>query len=68
MYKYLGVELHAGVPFRQFRARMLASATRAANAVSGMGMLSGKLPVPLGDQVYKAMVRRGRTRSACRHR
>ena len=55
--KYLGVELHAGVPFRQFRARMLASATRAANAVSGMGMLSGKLPVPLGDQVYKAMVR-----------
>ena len=36
---------------------MLASATRAANAVSGMGMHSGKLPVPLGDQVYKAMVR-----------
>jgi hypothetical protein len=55
--KYLGVELHAGVPFRQFRARTLTSVTRAANALSGMGMYSGKLPVPLGDQVYKAMVR-----------
>ena len=56
-YKYLGVELHAGVPFKQFRLRTEAKATRAANAVSAMGMWSGKLPATLGDQVYKAMVR-----------
>jgi len=56
-YKYLGVELHAGLPFKQFRSRAEASATRAANAVSAMGMWSGKLPATLGDQVYKAMVR-----------
>jgi hypothetical protein len=57
MYKYLGVELHGGVPFTVFRKRMLLSAQRASNAVSGMGLYSGKLGVPLGDQVYKAMVR-----------
>jgi len=56
-YKYLGVELHNGKPFRLFRLRILQSATRASHAVSGMGMYSGKLPVPLGDQVYCAMVR-----------
>ena len=56
-YKYLGVELHSGVPFRMFRARMIASATRASNAVSAMGMYSGKLSVPLGVQVDQAMVR-----------
>ena len=56
-YKYLGVELHAGVPFRLFTARAEASASRAANAVSAMGMWSGKLPATLGDRVYKAMVR-----------
>jgi len=57
VYKYLGIELHAGVPFRQYRHRAAQSATRAAYAVSGMGMYSGKLGVPLGLQVYKAMVR-----------
>jgi hypothetical protein len=57
VYKYLGVELHAGVPFSQFRARMLQSATRAAFSVAGLGMHSGKLPVPLGTQVYTALVR-----------
>jgi hypothetical protein len=56
-YKYLGVELHNGVPFRMFRKRMLASATRAGHQVAGMGMYSGKLSVPLGVQVYKALVR-----------
>lgn len=56
-YKYLGIELHAGVPFKMFKKRMLISAARAGNAVSGLGMYSGKLPVPLGDQVYKALVR-----------
>ncbi len=57
MYKYLGVELHCGVAFKQYRKRALLSASRAANAVSGMGMHSGKLGVPLSVQVYKAMVR-----------
>jgi hypothetical protein len=56
-YKYLGIELHCGVAFKQYRKRALLSAQRAANAVSGMGMYSGKLGVPLGVQVYKAMVR-----------
>jgi hypothetical protein len=57
VYKYLGIELHCGVAFKQYRKRALLSAQRAANAVSGMGMYSGKLGVPLGVQVYKAMVR-----------
>jgi hypothetical protein len=57
VYKYLGIELHCGVAFKQYRKRALLSAQRAANAVSGMGMHSGKLGVPLGVQVYKAMVR-----------
>ena len=56
-YKYLGIELHSGVPFRRFRARALLAAKRAAGAVAGMGMFSGKLSVPLGLQVYKALVR-----------
>jgi len=56
-YKYLGIELHCGVAFKQYRKRALLSAQRAANAVGGMGMYSGKLGVPLGVQVYKAMVR-----------
>lgn len=56
-YKYLGVELHNGIPFRQFRKRKLASATRAGHQVAGMGMYSGKLSVPLGIQVYQALVR-----------
>ncbi|MDR3738882.1 MAG: reverse transcriptase family protein, partial [Terracidiphilus sp.] len=56
-YKYLGVELHAGVPFKQFWTRTEAKAKRAANAVSAMGMWSGKLPAPVGVQVYEAMVR-----------
>lgn len=56
-YKYLGLELHCGVAFKQYRKRALLSAHRAANAVSAMGLYSGKLGVPLGVQVYKAMVR-----------
>ena len=58
-YKYLGVELSNGVglPFREFRKRMLTSATRAGYQVAGMGMYTGKLSVPLGVQVYKALVR-----------
>jgi hypothetical protein len=56
-YKYLGIELHCGVAFKQYRKRALLSAQRAANTVGGMGMYSGKLGVPLGVQVYKAMVR-----------
>lgn len=58
-YKYLGVELHSdrSKPFSQFKRRILASATRAGHMVGGMGMYSGKLSVPLGDQVYCAMVR-----------
>ena len=57
VYKYLGIELRCGVAFKQYRKRALLSAQRAANAVSGMGMHSGKLGVPQGVQVYKAMVR-----------
>jgi len=58
-YKYLGVELECEEPlrFRAYRRRALATALRAANAVSGLGLYSGKLGVPLGVQVYKAMVR-----------
>jgi len=56
-YKYLGIELHCGVAFKQYRKRAMLSAHRAANAVSAMGLYSGKLGVPLGVQVYKAMVR-----------
>jgi len=56
-YKYLGIEMHCGVAFKQYRKRALLSAQRAANAVSGMGMYSSKLGVRLGVQVYKAMVR-----------
>lgn len=58
VYKYLGVELHdTGVPFKAFHKRMLASASRAASAVTALGMHSGKLPVPIGIQVYKSLVR-----------
>ena len=57
VYKYLGVELHNGVPFTHYRARALRSAQRAMGAVSGMGLYSGKLPVPLAVQLYKALVR-----------
>ncbi len=56
-YRYLGIDLHCGVAFKQYRKRALLSAHRAANAVSAMGLYSGKLGVPLGVQVYKAMVR-----------
>ena len=56
-YKYLGVELHNGVPFREYKKRALASATRAGHRVAGMGMYSGKLSVPLGIQVYQTLVR-----------
>jgi hypothetical protein len=58
-YKYLGIELECNQPlrFRAYRRRALATALRAANAVSGLGLYSGKLGVPLGVQVYKAMVR-----------
>ena len=58
-YKYLGVELRAapGRPFHLFRRRMLSAAKRAAGHIAGMGMFSGKLPVPLGIRVYKALVR-----------
>ncbi len=52
VYKYIGVELHCGVAFKQYRKRALLSAHRAANVVSGMGLYSGKLGVPrLGVQV-----------------
>src|SRR4051812_5898334 len=52
------VELQChGRPFRQYRKRALASAIRAGHIVAGMGMYSGKLCVPLGVQVYKALVR-----------
>jgi len=57
VYKYLGIELHCGIAFKQYRKRAILSAHRAGNAVSGMGMYSGKLGVLLGVQVYKAMVR-----------
>ena len=57
VYKYLGVELHNGRAFTQYRQRALTLARRAADAVSGLGMYSGKLGVPLSIQVYKAMVR-----------
>jgi hypothetical protein len=57
MYKYLGVEMHNGVPFRHYRKRALASATSAGYRVAAMGMYSGKLSVPLGVQVYQALVR-----------
>jgi hypothetical protein len=56
-YKYLGIELHNGQPFREYKKRALASATRAGHCVAGMGMYSGKLSVPIGIQVYQAMVR-----------
>jgi hypothetical protein len=56
-YRYLGVELHAGVPFRMMRQRLLQSATRCAYAVSGLGLYSGKLPVPIGVQAYTTLVR-----------
>ena len=56
-YKYLGVELHNGVSYRDYRKRASSSATCAANRVSGMGMYSGKLPVSIGVQVYKTLVR-----------
>jgi len=58
-YKYLGVDLRAapGRPYRLFHQRMLAGATKAAGCIAGMGMQSGKLPVPLGVQVYQALVR-----------
>ena len=56
-YKYLGVELHNGVPFRDFRKRMLRSAISAGYQVAAMGMYSCKLPVPIGVQVYKSLVR-----------
>jgi hypothetical protein len=36
---------------------MLASARGAAGCIAAMGMHSGKLPVPLGVQVYQALVR-----------
>jgi hypothetical protein len=57
MYKYLGVELHNGVPFRHYRKRALASATCAGHRVAAMGMYSGKFSVPLGVKVYQALVR-----------
>jgi hypothetical protein len=57
IYKYLGVELHNGVPFRHYRKRALASATCAGHRVAAMGMYSGKLSVPLGVLVYQALVR-----------
>jgi hypothetical protein len=56
-YKYLGVEIHGGEPFTAYRERAIASASRAAYAVSALGMHSGKLAVPLALQVYKTMVR-----------
>jgi len=56
-YKYLGIELHNGVPFRQYRKRALASATSAGYRVAAMGMYSGKLPVTIGVQAYKSLVR-----------
>jgi hypothetical protein len=57
-YRYLGVELPCspGRPFALFRRRMLASATSAAGQLAAMGLKSGKLPVPLGVQVYRALV------------
>src|SRR6185312_4304771 len=56
-YKYLGVELHNGIPFKQYRKRMHLKTVRVSNAVAAMGMYSGKLPVPIAVQVYKALVR-----------
>lgn len=58
-YKYLGVELRGapGRPFHSFRSRMLSAAQSAAGQIAAMGMHSGKLPVPLGVQVYQALVR-----------
>lgn len=58
-YKYLGVELcgSPGRPFHSFRCRMLSAAQSAAGQIAAMGMHSGKLPVPLGVQVYQALVR-----------
>ncbi|MDR3741936.1 MAG: reverse transcriptase family protein [Terracidiphilus sp.] len=57
-YRYLGVELSntPGHPYRAFRCRMLASANSAAGQISAMGLYSGKLSVPLGVQVYQALV------------
>ena len=57
-YRYLGVELlnSPGHAYAAFRARMLASAGRAAGHVAAMGMHSGKLTVPWGVRVYRALV------------
>ena len=59
VYKYLGVELRNGPgrPYKLYHRRMLAAARGAAGRIAGMGMYSGKLPVPLGVQVYQALVR-----------
>jgi hypothetical protein len=57
-YKYLGVELQrSGRPFTLYRTRAERSARCALGQVSAMGMYSGKLPVPIGCQVYTALVR-----------
>lgn len=58
-YKYLGVELSnsPGHPFLSFRKRMLGGARARSARIAAMGMFSGKLPVPLGVQVYQALVR-----------
>ena len=59
-YKYLGVELESGgtcLKFKAYRKRAVSRAHRAAMAISGLGMYSGKLPVPLAVQMYKALVR-----------
>jgi len=57
-YKYLGIDIEVGGrPFSAYRKRALTRTHRAAMAISALGMYSGKLPVPIGIQMYKSLVR-----------
>ena len=55
--RYVINEFQSGNDFRAFHHRMLRGATAAGARVASMGMYSGKLPVPVGTQVYTALVR-----------
>ncbi len=57
-YCYLGVEIQrSGRAFGAFKTRAERTARCALGSISGMGMYSGKLPVPTACEVYCALVR-----------